>query len=388
MDTTGLTKYSAALAQVAFETPGGLSDAGPMRVLGWVRGLAFPFEGCLVDLSMLLLLVQAEPGDDSELVVQTTRWQLEDAEGLLRECVRGLGPDFIREAEPEVVKPMATALGVQRQVTLLRLAASRGDLELSGQQELIDAIAGAVAAIHDALEAVPSGVLAPGRRDALDSAVRVLAKARGNMYELKQRSWLEPEPRPKAVVEKEEDDPTDLYVTEYDQLKAEQRDRIRARDRFVHWALVAMAGAALGVWQANALPALLLLSPIGAVLGWFNLHHDHMVGEIGTYLRTELVPLIRARRPERAKAFGWETWHRGDARRRSRRVLHLAANLGVFCVGPALALGMFVEYAPWVARSYGWAVGVDALITLVIASQLVWYTFAKRKIGASGAGEK
>lgn len=72
------------------------------------------------------------------------------------------------------------------------------------------------------------------------------------------------------------------------------------------------------------------------------------------------------------EAFGWETAHRGDARRRSRKVLQTVVDLTAFCAVPLAALAVF-----WVDGEGGRLLValsvVEALAVGGLASQVVWY---------------
>ncbi|WP_329909262.1 hypothetical protein [Streptomyces sp. SP18BB07] len=57
-----------------------------------------------------------------------------------------------------------------------------------------------------------------------------------------------------------------------------------------------------------------------------------------------------------APVFGWETAHRGDARRRSHKLIQCAVDLGAFCAVPLAALVVY------------WVDGADSGALLLVLS--------------------
>jgi hypothetical protein len=86
---------------------------------------------------------------------------------------------------------------------------------------------------------------------------------------------------------------------------------------------------------------LLALPPVCVVLGWTYLVNDEKISAIGAYVRVELGPRLAAATGNpgtTAFIFGWETAHRNDARRHSRKLIQCAIDQGAFCALPLAAL--------------------------------------------------
>ena len=140
-----------------------------------------------------------------------------------------------------------------------------------------------------------------------------------------------------------------VLLSEYDSLKAEQRSRIGFRDNLLYAALTAMAAIATVTAGAGRLELLLLLPLVTTVLGWTHLTNDHLITEIGRYVREGLGPRLAGLVDDGSSdipMFEWETEHSGDRRRTSRKRLQLAVNLLTFCLPPLAALGVLAAAGP------------------------------------------
>jgi hypothetical protein len=126
--------------------------------------------------------------------------------------------------------------------------------------------------------------------------------------------------------------PTDILLAEYEELKAEQRERIKARDHLTYATLAAVAAAVAGAVQTRTHALLLGVPVVCAVLGWTRLTIDEKVSAIGRYLREDLGPRLATEAG--APVLGWETVHRGGTAHRRRKQAQLAADLATF-VAPA-----------------------------------------------------
>ncbi|TGA84815.1 hypothetical protein [Streptomyces sp. MZ04] len=135
-----------------------------------------------------------------------------------------------------------------------------------------------------------------------------------------------------------------LLLAEYQVVKDEQKARIGFRDNLLYVTLAAVAALAAAA-QTERASMLLALGPVCVVLGWTYLVNDEKISAIGAYVRGDLGPRLArlAGTDERAApaAFGWETAHRGDARRRSRKVIQCVVDLVAFCVVPLAGLVVF-----------------------------------------------
>jgi hypothetical protein len=128
-----------------------------------------------------------------------------------------------------------------------------------------------------------------------------------------------------------------LLLAEYQTVKEEQKARIGFRDNLLYVTLAVVAAVIAAAAQAKQTSMLLALPPVCVVLGWTYLVNDEKISAIGRYIRGELGSRL-AELAGTDKAFGWEAFHRGDARRASRKVVQLAVDLLAFCVVPVSAL--------------------------------------------------
>ncbi|XUL91184.1 hypothetical protein ACQ86D_34950 [Streptomyces galilaeus] len=173
-----------------------------------------------------------------------------------------------------------------------------------------------------------------------------------------------------------------LLLAEYQSVKDEQKARIGFRDNLLYVTLGVVAAVVAAAAQAKQTTMLLALPPVCVVLGWTYLVNDEKISAIGAYVREDLGPRLAAlaEPAEPAggfRAFGWETAHRGDPRRRSRKVIQTLVDLTAFCAVPLAALVVF-----WADRdSSGGGLLVvlsvlEALAVTGLASQVVWYAKA------------
>lgn len=165
-----------------------------------------------------------------------------------------------------------------------------------------------------------------------------------------------------------------LLLAEYQSVKDEQKARIGFRDNLLYVTLAVVAAVIAAAAQARQTSMLLALPPVCVVLGWTYLVNDQKISAIGAYVRKDLGPRLAALAEPGGgfQAFGWETAHRGDARRRSRKAVQLLVDLLAFCVVPLAALVLF-----WVDAGSGPLLVVlsvlEALAVGGLAWQVVWY---------------
>lgn len=137
-----------------------------------------------------------------------------------------------------------------------------------------------------------------------------------------------------------------VLLAEYDKLKTEQIHRIGVRDNLVYATLATIAAVTVAAVQTPAgVRMLLALPPACVVLGWTFLANDRMVTAIGAYLRRELIPGLD--RQAGQPVMRWEFDHTGDRRRRQRKRVQLAVDLGTFCLPGLAAVHAYWALAPW-----------------------------------------
>ncbi|MFJ8083843.1 hypothetical protein ACIQ6Y_24935 [Streptomyces sp. NPDC096205] len=167
-----------------------------------------------------------------------------------------------------------------------------------------------------------------------------------------------------------------LLLAEYQTVKDEQKTRIGFRDNLLYVTLAAAAAVIAAAAQARQPAMLLALPPVCVVLGWTYLVNDEKISAIGLYVRDELGPRLAAQVPGTGggfSTFGWEAYHRRDARRRSRKAIQCVVDLVAFCAVPLAALVVF-----WVSGEGGVLMVVlsvlEALAVVGLGVQVVLYT--------------
>ena len=162
-----------------------------------------------------------------------------------------------------------------------------------------------------------------------------------------------------------------LLLAEYQSVKDEQRTRIGFRDNLLYVTLTVVAAVIAAAAQAGQSEMLLALPPVCVVLGWTYLVNDEKISAIGTYVRDDLGPRL-AELTDGQAVFGWETAHRSDIRRRSRKVIQCVIDLLAFCVVPLA--GLVVYWAAGQASSGLLVLSVaEALIVVGLGHQVLSY---------------
>ncbi|MDR7274334.1 hypothetical protein [Catenuloplanes atrovinosus] len=161
-----------------------------------------------------------------------------------------------------------------------------------------------------------------------------------------------------------------VILHEYERLKEEQLQRISTRDNLVYATLASIGAVLFGVHQVGAVDLVLLLPPGCVALGWTYLVNDEKISAVGRYVRAELAPRL-ARMPEVGEpVFGWETFHRSDARRRSRKLIQLAVDVLIFCVPGVVAIAVRLA-AGEISFLAGLVVVAEITMVLFLVQQIV-----------------
>ncbi|GAA4674319.1 hypothetical protein [Phytohabitans rumicis] len=167
----------------------------------------------------------------------------------------------------------------------------------------------------------------------------------------------------------------EILLMEYERLKDEQIQRIGTRDNLIYATLLSLAGLIAAIVQTGLPHFLLAVPPVCVVLGWTYLVNDEKVSAIGHYVRRVLAP--RLRRLVGQPVFGWETAHRADRGRVSRKVGQLAVDMLTFVAPSVGALVVFVALVgPSVAALVPAA--LEFVLVGVFATQIVRYADLRR----------
>jgi hypothetical protein len=160
--------------------------------------------------------------------------------------------------------------------------------------------------------------------------------------------------------------PGQALLAEYDQLKGEQRARIRFRDSLMYTTLAAMAAVVVAALQARNNLTFLLLPPVTVVLGWKYVSNDDKIAAIGRYIQAQLAPRLTALVQQ--PVFCWETTHvKGSRRPQARKAMQISVDLLAFCFAPAAALVTVwtTEACPPILLATSILEGVLVLVTSV-----------------------
>ncbi|MET9340721.1 hypothetical protein [Nonomuraea sp. NPDC003804] len=164
-------------------------------------------------------------------------------------------------------------------------------------------------------------------------------------------------------------------LSEYDALKAEERQRIGARGQLLYATLTAVAGISTVTTTVGQLGLLLLLPLAATVLGWVYVTNDHKITAIGRYLRDRLGPRLVGLIDDGSSdidVFKWENYHREDPHRPSRKRLQRAVDLAAFCAPSLTALALLWLLGPHTPLVLiGSAAALAAVV--VLATQIIRY---------------
>jgi len=164
----------------------------------------------------------------------------------------------------------------------------------------------------------------------------------------------------------------DLIVVEYEQLKAEQRARIGLRDNLIYVTLAVYAAIAAAALTVQGQVRLLLVLPFAAtLLGWTHLANDEKISALGRYVRSHLAPRLETLRPDAAPVFVWETLHRSDRCRRTRKYLQMAIDLAAFNLPALAALALY-----WIDRPFSGPLVAVSALELIATGVLAWQRIA------------
>jgi hypothetical protein len=141
-----------------------------------------------------------------------------------------------------------------------------------------------------------------------------------------------------------------ILMDEYKVLKAEQQSRIGFRDNLLYVTLVLFGTiSSFALTSEKSHPAFLVIPWVCIVLGWTYVVNDEKISAIGRYIRYTLEERISALMGGTADGkylFGWETAHRDDPRRKSRKYLQLFIDEVTFVVSGLVALLVFWLLVP------------------------------------------
>ena len=177
-----------------------------------------------------------------------------------------------------------------------------------------------------------------------------------------------------------EDHTIKILLSEYEKLKSEQIQRLGFRDNLIYANLIAMTGIlSIALSETVKILLLLLLPVVCLVLGWTYLVNDEKISAIGRYIRYTLSDDIRKNiEKEELDILGWETAHRSDERRMSRKIFQLVVDELSFVLPGFIAVVLFWINAPDVSLLFLWLALAEGILLLVLGLQIIIYADLKR----------
>jgi hypothetical protein len=132
-----------------------------------------------------------------------------------------------------------------------------------------------------------------------------------------------------------------LLLAEYDRIKDEQKTRIGFRDNLLYFTLAAVTAVLAITVQGRQAHLLLAVPVVCLVLGWTYLVNDVKISAVGCYIRDQLGPRLAQLTGAHGAVFGWESYHRDDVSRTTRKRLQTAVDLFTYVALPVICLAAF-----------------------------------------------
>jgi hypothetical protein len=158
-----------------------------------------------------------------------------------------------------------------------------------------------------------------------------------------------------------------IFLQEYTKAKDEQTKRIGFRDNLLYVNLVVVSGIlSYSISKEGNVYGLLLIPWATLVLGWTYLVNDEKISSIGRYIRNELSRILCSNPllqnsviQDPAELFKWETAHRKDDARITRKITQLCVDEMSFVIS---GLGALISF---------WFLEPNARLLAVLASYAV-----------------
>jgi hypothetical protein len=169
----------------------------------------------------------------------------------------------------------------------------------------------------------------------------------------------------------------EVYLKEYEKLKAEQAQRIGFRDNMLYVTLGVFGGILSFALSAKTnYYALLVIPWVCLILGWTYLVNDEKISAIGRYIRLTLAEKIKEQTDyigDLESIFGWEIAHRSDQRRKRRKIEQLIVDEITFVLSGVVALLSFwflVSQPPLAIHILWW---IELALLLILGVEIVIY---------------
>lgn len=135
-----------------------------------------------------------------------------------------------------------------------------------------------------------------------------------------------------------------IFLVEYSALKSEQNARIGFRDNLLYVTLGLFGGImSFALTNEDGAIALLVIPWVCLVLGWTYIVNDEKISSSGDYIRTVLSKQIAKHIDPSSDVdfFGWERFHKIDARRIDRKRKQLLVDQMAFVLSGIIAISLF-----------------------------------------------
>lgn len=173
-----------------------------------------------------------------------------------------------------------------------------------------------------------------------------------------------------------------ILMEEYKVLKSEQNSRIGFRDNLLYVTLGILGTiASFALTNDKGFYAFLVIPWVCLIMGWTYLTNDDKISAIGRHIRDSLEARISALiggSADNKALFPWETAHRSDPKRISRKSIQLFIDQLTFVLSGYAALIGF-----WMAVPKRWNTPmflsiVEAILLLVLALRIDVYSDRKK----------
>lgn len=165
-----------------------------------------------------------------------------------------------------------------------------------------------------------------------------------------------------------------ILVEEYKALKEEQKSRIGFRDNLLYVTLALFGTiASIALTSPKSYPAFLVIPWVCLVLGWTYVVNDEKISAIGRHIRytlEERISTLIGGSVDGQYLFAWETAHRDDPHRKSRKYLQLLIDEVTFVFSGLAALLIFWLLVP-IASSMAITLSVIEVILLITLGVMI-----------------
>lgn len=169
----------------------------------------------------------------------------------------------------------------------------------------------------------------------------------------------------------------EILLEEYKVLKAEQSKRIGFRDNLLYVTLGLFGAiASFALTSTKGHYAFLVIPWICLVMGWTYVVNDEKISAIGRYVRDTLdarLCNLMGGATDDQHLFGWETVHRDDTRRKSRKRLQLLIDEITFVFSGLVALLIFWLLVPQVSMPLIVLSAIEVLLLLGLGIEIAIY---------------